>query len=114
MINLCQILHWKSDEVDTTAADWLQKLTVACDKYKCAPKMSDFFLVKMAEKPPCAIDEFIMSSVIKHRLRLSELSDTVLRILGLRYKRQAMRSFYSCCQLTFLVSQSLCTIRIRY
>ncbi|KAK5940205.1 hypothetical protein PMZ80_007625 [Knufia obscura] len=80
MINLCQILHWKSDEVDTTAADWLQKLTVACDKYKCAPKMSDFFLVKMAEKPPCAIDEFIMSSVIKHRLRLSELSDTVLRI----------------------------------
>lgn len=79
MINLCQILHWNSKSVDMSEPNWLQKLVVVCDKYGCAPKLRDFFLVKVVDKRPCAIDHFVITSLIEDRQGFAKISDTVLR-----------------------------------
>jgi len=77
--NLCQILHWNSKSVDTSETDWLQKLAVVCDKYRCAPKLSEYFQVKMTSYKFSTIDEFIMWAIIGDEKKFWELSEQILR-----------------------------------
>jgi len=79
MINLCQILHWNRKLVLKSESGWLQKLAVACDKYCCAQKLSDFFQVNMTGQKFSTIDEFIMWAVVGNVKKFGELSEQVLR-----------------------------------
>lgn len=67
VLNLFKIIHFKSKDVVTDAADWLQKLAVLCDFYGCCESVHDFFTLRINNPGLKGPDQVIISALLGNK-----------------------------------------------
>lgn len=87
MLNLFKFIHYKAYEVEKSS-EYLQKLAVVGDKYRCVPILQDYFHTRF-EDVVCAGEEtvyamgvpdrFVVSVLVRDESKFKDYSEAVLR-----------------------------------
>lgn len=81
MLNLFHILHYNGDKANKTETDWVQRLVIVCDKYRCTESLKAYVHFQMEQ---CSfistLDRLIISGLMGDRERFESLSERVVRM----------------------------------
>lgn len=82
MLNLCHLIHYRIDQVDNKRDDWLQRLIVLCDKYKCMSSLLQGYIYchmhQSAHLP--AGDRMVIYALIDHEKQFHSAAEQIVRL----------------------------------
>lgn len=78
MLNLFMIMHWKSDAIRDRITGWLQRLAVVCEKYQCAEKLKEFFLLHIDSRNTSLLDKLVIYAIIGEKTKFIHSSEILV------------------------------------
>lgn len=85
-INMFHLAHFNASSINSSCKDWVQKLLVVCDKYKCTLRFKDFFVLQLIRSQQNVTtsysdaDAFVMAYLMDDQKSFDELSESIVRM----------------------------------
>lgn len=83
--NMFHLAHFNTSSVTSNCWDWVQRLFVVCDKYKCTMRFKDYFELQLMRSRHGIIssysdaDAFIMAYLMDDRSKFGDLSESIVK-----------------------------------